>query len=222
MLNNMSDNFSSRDGGSNDESFDHENFLSTGILERYVYGEASEEECSAVHAALKSSAQVRASLLFVELVAEEMALLDAVEPDPIIKPFLFSTIDVTDRIKGGEVLSEAPLLNAQSTPADFDIWLNRADMVPPAELDDVFAKIISITRAAMTAIVWIKTLAPQEVHHDQYERFLILEGSCDIHMEGKVYPLKAGSFFQIPLHVGHEVIITSEIPCKAILQRVAA
>lgn len=222
MLNNTPDNSFPTDGGDNHESFDHEAFINTGILESYVYGIASQEEVEAVERALRLSENVRAALLFVELVAEEVAMLDAVAPDPIIKPFLLSTIDVQDRMTAGEVLSPAPLLRDGSLPEDFNDWLKRADMVPPDELEDIFAKIISVTPEAMTAIVWIREMAPQEVHHDQYERFLILEGTCNIVVENDVFPLQPGSYFQIPLHKNHEVIITSSIPCKVILQRVAA
>ncbi|TDO19089.1 cupin domain-containing protein [Pedobacter duraquae] len=222
MLDNNSDNSPSTDGNDNSRGFDHEAFIDSGVLELYVYGIASDDEVKAVHAALKLSGHVREALLLIELVAEELAQLDAVAPDPIIKPFLLSTIDLQDRMMAGEVLLDAPLLNERSVASDFSVWLDRGDIVPPAEIDGIFAKIISANATAMTAIVWITEMAPQEVHHDQYERFLILEGTCDIVVEENIYPLQAGNFFQIPLHKSHEVIITSEIPCKVILQRVAA
>ena len=222
MLDNIQDGSATADKGDNHERFDHDAFVNTGILERYVYGLATEQEVAAVENALNLSENVRAALLFTELVAEELAISDAVTPDPIIKPFLMATIDVQDRLRGGEVLNTTPMLSNESKPADFDSWLNRADMRAPEELDDIYAKIISVTAEAMTAIVWIREMAPQEVHHDQYERFLILEGTCNVIVEDKIYPLQPGNYFQIPLHKSHEVIVTSLIPCKVILQRVAA
>ena len=222
MLDNNSNHSPSANDNGNYGGFDHEAFIDSGILELYVYGVASEDEVKAIHDALKLSEEVRAALLLIELVNEELAQLDAVAPDPIIKPFLLSKINLQDRMMSGEVLQETPLLNEQSVPSDFNSWLDRKDMIPPVEIDGIFAKIISATSTAMTAIVWITEMAPKEVHHDQYERFLILEGTCDIVVEENVYPLQPGNYFQIPLHKTHEVIITSEIPCKVILQRVAA
>ena len=90
------------------------------------------------------------------------------------------------------------------------------------EHQDIFAKIIGYAPEVTTAIVWIKEMAPEETHTDEYEKFLIIEGTCDIVIEHKVHQLKAGDYFSIPLHANHHVVVTSEIPCKAILQRVAA
>ena len=84
------------------------------------------------------------------------------------------------------------------------------------------AKIIGHTPEMITAIVWIKKMAPQEVHHNEIERFLIIEGSCDIFIEDEVYQLKAGDMLSIPLHKPHSLQVTSAIPCKVILQRIAA
>ena len=73
-----------------------------------------------------------------------------------------------------------------------------------------------------TAIVWIKEYAPQEVHDHEFEKFLVVEGSCNIIVEDKIHTLIPGDYFAIPLHKKHLVEVTSIIPCKVILQRIAA
>jgi mannose-6-phosphate isomerase-like protein (cupin superfamily) len=95
-------------------------------------------------------------------------------------------------------------------------------MVLPAENEGVFARIIGYTPEVITAIVWLKDYAPAEVHHNEYERFLIVEGSCDIFIGDEMHQLSPGDYLQIPLFADHRVVITSSIPCKVILQRVAA
>ncbi|MEO5942329.1 MAG: cupin domain-containing protein, partial [Ferruginibacter sp.] len=100
-------------------------------------------------------------------------------------------------------------------------WLNRSDMTAP-DNEAIFAKIIGYTPEATTAIVWIKEYAPHEVHDHEYEKFLVVEGTCDIIVEGKVHSLIPGDYFAIPLHKKHVVKVTSIIPCKVILQRIAA
>ncbi len=60
------------------------------------------------------------------------------------------------------------------------------------------------------------------MHTHELEKFLILEGTCDITIEDEVYSLKAGDFLSIPLYNKHDVKVTSLNPCKAILQRIAA
>jgi quercetin dioxygenase-like cupin family protein len=122
----------------------------------------------------------------------------------------------------GEAPANPKILNENFTPAEYAEWVNRSDMQSPGEFDDIHVKLIAHTPQATTAIVWIETMAPHEVHHNEYEKFLILEGTYDIISEETVHKLVTGSYFQIPLHEGHRVIVTSEIPCKVILQRVAA
>ena len=65
-------------------------------------------------------------------------------------------------------------------------------------------------------------MSPIEVHTNELESFLILEGTCDITIGEEVHHLVTGDFISIPLHIGHSLIVTSNIPCKVILQRVAA
>ena len=94
-------------------------------------------------------------------------------------------------------------------------------MVSP-DTEDMFAKIIGYTSTALTAIVWLKEYAPQEVHDTEHEHFFIVEGTCDIVVGNKVHHLAPGDYFAIPLYENHFVKVTSSTPCKIILQRVAA
>ena len=132
-----------------------------------------------------------------------------------------AAIDYEERIKNGEPLSAPPLLNENSKLADYTDWLNRRDMVFPGT-EDIFAKIIGYTEQATTAIIWLKDYTPPEVHSKEYERFLIAEGTCNITVGDELNQLVPGDYFAIPLHKIHFVKVTSSIPCKIILQRIAA
>jgi len=199
-----------------------EELIASGLLELYVLGETGPEENQLIENLIVTHPDVRRELNDIELAFETLALANAIEPDPIVKPFLLATLDYIDRIKSGEVIIKPPLLNENSIPEDYNQWLNRADLRPTEEIEDVFAKIIYAVPGLTTAIVWIKYMAPQEVHDDEYERFLILEGTCNIYVEEDVFSLKAGDFLTVPLHKNHHVLVTSEVPCKVILQRLAA
>ena len=63
-------------------------------------------------------------------------------------------------------------------------------MVLPKLPDSIYVKLLGHTPQATTAIVWIKEMAPAEVHTDEYERFPILEGTCTINISDKKYDLK--------------------------------
>lgn len=196
-------------------------FIDSGIIEQYVLGIASPAECEEVEKMAAVDPAVRREISKVSQTLEEYATIHAIEPNPIIKPFLMAIVDYSERIENGEALSVPPLLHLHSTPEDYATWLNRQDM-STSGADDVSAKIISFTTEVVTAIVWIKKYAPQEVHANEYERFLIIEGTCDIIVEDEVNHLVAGDYFEIPLHKNHEIKVTSFTPCKVILQRVAA
>ncbi len=102
-------------------------------------------------------------------------------------------------------------------------WLRRPDLnFSGSDEDNIFAKIIGYTPEMTTAIVWIKQDTPREIHHKERERFLIVEGSCDIFVGDTCTHLIPGDYFDIPLHEYHTVKVTSSVACVAILQRLAA
>lgn len=201
---------------------DWQKLIDSGMLDLYVLNQTDESENFFIEQMIEAHPQIRKEIETISLAVEKYALDHAVVPNPIIKPFLMATIDFSDRMKSGEQPVVAPLLHKNSIPGDYQHWLERADMTLPDDAEDVFAKILSYTPEAITAIVWIKHIAPQEVHDHEYERFFILEGSCTIHVEEETFHLTVNDYFQIPLHKSHQVQVTSKQVCKVILQRVAA
>ncbi len=87
---------------------------------------------------------------------------------------------------------------------------------------DMHVKIIMYTPDVNTAIVWLKDVSVKEIHDHEIEKFLIVEGSCDITVGEKAYQLVPGDYFSIPLHTHHTVTVSHDVVCKIILQRVAA
>lgn len=199
-----------------------QDYIASGILEMYVSGNISEQESKEVEAMAAEHPEIRQELEGISKAIEGYAMANARPVNPTVKPFLMAVIDYTERIKAGEVPAMPPLLSEKSRLEDYSEWLNRKDLSLPPDFSDIHARLIGYTPQAVTAIVWLKEMAPQEVHDDQHERFLIVEGSCDIIVEDKVHSLVPGNYFSIPLHKRHMVLITSKIPCKVILQRVAA
>ncbi len=197
-------------------------YIESGIIEAYVMGIAPQHECEEVENFASKIPAVKYAIHQFSLQLEDFALNNAIEPDPIVKPMVMASFDFMQRLADGEKPSFPPLLNPQSSIADFNEWLQRSDMKLKNGENGVFAKIIGYTSQVTTAIVWLKDLAPQEVHHNEYERFLIVEGTCNIQIGSKVHSLKPGDFLEIPLHTSHSVKVTSSNICKVVLQRVAA
>lgn len=198
-----------------------EALLQSGLLELYIMGAVSEQEASHIRLMAELHPEVRSVLQSIESALEAYSLKHTVMPDPVIKPFLMATIDYMQRLEEGEIPSFPPELTGDSKIVDFNAWLNRPDMQPSEGWSEIEAKIIGYTPQMTTAIVWIQNEAPPEMHTDQSERFLIIEGSCNIQLDGQDNFFHEGDFFAIPLHVSHTVLITSDIPCKAIIQRIA-
>jgi len=199
-----------------------EDYLNSGILETYVLGLTSDEENLEINAMSETHAEIRTEIEKITEALINYAEKIAPPVNPTIKPMVMAIIDYTERLQKGEIPAPPPILHAHSSITDYATWLNREDMVIPVNFKDIHAKLIGSNAEAMTAILWLKDSTPYEVHDKEHEKFLIIEGTCDIVTDDKVYSLVPGDYFSIPLHIGHIVKVTSQIPCKAILQRVAA
>lgn len=200
---------------------DWKEVISSGILNSYVLNLTTEEENLYIEHLSSIHPEIRQERLEIELAFEAFAMAHAIEPAPIIRPFLLAGIDFSERRKAGEALVDIPVLHEQSKASDYSEFLDRADMVLPEDFNGVFARIIGNTPEMSTSVVWISGKGPAETHENEIERFLILEGTCEVHIEEDIINLKGGDYIQIPLYRNHWIEVTSAIPCKAILQRVA-
>lgn len=197
-------------------------YIESGILELYVLGLTNPQETDEVNELMKNYPEISKEINAITESLLSYSEVNSPKPNPTIRAMVLASIDFTERLKSGEQPSDIPLLNNQSKVEDFAEWLKRDDMFLTEDPDDIYAKLIGHTPQATTAIVWIKHATPPEIHNKEFERFLIVEGTCDITIDDKIYSLVSGDYLSIPLHVTHVLKVTSTIPCKAILQRVAA
>jgi mannose-6-phosphate isomerase-like protein (cupin superfamily) len=196
-------------------------YLESGILEKYVLGFTTEEENAEIEKLSNEHESIRTE---IDEISEALVCYAQknVTVNPTIKPMVMAVIDYTERLAKGEKPGFPPVLTEETKISDFSQWLERKDMVLPDDFTDFHASIIGMDPEKTTAITWLKYGSPPETHTDEYEKFLILEGTCDIKIDGKVFSLVPGDYLAIPLHVTHDVMVTSSIPCKVILQRIAA
>ena len=197
-------------------------YIESGLLESYILGYTSNLQNEEITQLSLTSPEIREELDRISDTLQAFAESRAITPSPALKPFILATIDYTERMRSGEVPANPPVLHNNSKVIDYSSWLNRPDLSLPGDFKDFHARIIGNTPGALTAIIWISEMAPQEVHATELERFLIVEGSCAITIEDVVHHLHPGDFLSIPLHKKHHVKVTSAIPCKVILQRIAA
>jgi mannose-6-phosphate isomerase-like protein (cupin superfamily) len=197
-------------------------FIESGILELYVLGETSPQDTAEVERMTCLYDEIAQEIESISVAFERYAEEHAVPPPVTAKAFIWATIDYTERIKNGEKPGVPLTLNAKSKISDYNEWLKRDDLQLTEPLEDIYALIIGHSPLATTAIVWIMDEAPPEHHSNEHEKFLIVEGTCDIIVEDDVYKMNPGDVFSVPLHLSHRIKVTSTIPCKVILQRIAA
>lgn len=196
-----------------------EEYIKSGIIELYLLELTSDEENREIREAAMIFPEIQEAIDSAAKTFEDFGQANAVAPPAPLKAFLFGTIDYMERLEAGEVPTSPPALSQTSTIEDFAPWLNREDMVLPEDAEDTYIKIIGADEKLTTAIVWAKTMLPAEVHDDEFESFLVLEGSCEIDIDDETHYLKPGDFLTIPLYADHVARITSDIPCKLIVQR---
>jgi mannose-6-phosphate isomerase-like protein (cupin superfamily) len=199
-----------------------EDYIKSGMLEAYVLGLTDPHENLEVEQMAAANEEVRKEINHISEDFERHLKANAVAPPSTVKPFLMATIDYTERLDKGEQASFPPVLYEGSNISDYAEWLHRDDMVLRATFVDMHAKIIEYTPEVITAIVWLKDVFVQEIHHNQIEKFLIVEGTCDITVEEETHQLVPGDYFSIPLYKNHTVKVSTDVVCKIILQRVAA
>ena len=199
-----------------------QDYINSGILEYYVLGLTSAEETLQVSIMSNLHPEINQEINEISESLLQLSSIVAPKLSPTLRTSILGTIDYMERLKSGELASFPPLLNSESKISDYQLWISKPEMDLPSNFQDSYAKIIGANKVATTMIVWLTTQAPNEVHHNHYERFLIIEGSCELTIENDTHYLKSGDYLEIPLHVVHNLIVTSSIPCKIILQRIAA
>ncbi len=199
-----------------------EKYINSGVIEMYVMGTLAAEEVAEVQLYATQYPEIKAEIERVADTLESYALSTPKTPGPETKATIMATLDYMQRLENGETPVKAPLLDKHTKKEDFLEWINRPYMQAPPDYDQVFLKIISFTPEVSTAIVWLNEGSPEETHHNEYESFFILEGTCDIIINDDIHQLYPGDYLCIPLHATHSVKVTSSIPCKLVLERKAA
>ncbi len=199
-----------------------EDYIKSGMLEAYVLGLTDPKETLEVEQMAAENEEILVEINRISEDLEGYLKANAVAPPATAKPFLMATIDYTKRLEKGEQPAFPPVLYEGSNIKDYAEWLHLPDMILPADFRDMHAKIIGYTPDVITAIVWLKGVSVEEIHDHEVEKFLIVEGSCDITVGEEVYQLVPGDYFSIPLHTHHTVTVSPDVVCKIILQRVAA
>ncbi len=194
--------------------------IGSGTLELYVLGMLSVEENRAIEAEAVHSPELRAEIDALQALLEMTAMEGGMPAPSGLKAKAITVIEEVERQRISD--GRPPVLHPASKVSDYTRWINDPAITRPADAGDLLIVPIDQRDGEGTAVLWLTLGAPEETHTDEIEKFLILEGTCDIHMAGAVHQLVPGSYLSIPLHVPHTIVVTSRTPCKILLQRIAA
>jgi mannose-6-phosphate isomerase-like protein (cupin superfamily) len=197
------------------------NYIESGILQVYVLGLASAEEKQEVESFMILHPEIRDAIELFSRDIEHQAVMNATQPPVAVKTTVLATFDYMERLMKGEQPSFPPPLTNESKVDDYAPWLERKDIHIAGNFEGMYAKIIGYSPEMTTAIVWMHEMST-EMHQHEIEKFLVVEGSCDVTIGAHVYHLSVGDVMSIPLGFVHHAISTSATPCKIILQRIAA
>lgn len=196
-------------------------FINSGILEQYLLGLTDRDEEDSVLKMVSDHPEVLKELRRLLGTIESHGRIHALKPPDVVRAFILASTDYLERLNNGEKPAATPDLSEDSAVQDFVQWLDRKDMICPTYGANVVVKTLSHTSRKTTCLVWIKDNLEPEIHRHERESFLIVEGSCELYVGEETHELKAGDFMRIPLGVTHSAKVTSQGPCKFILEHLA-
>jgi mannose-6-phosphate isomerase-like protein (cupin superfamily) len=196
-------------------------YLESGILELYVAGSLPLEAALEVENLAVHHPEIQAEIVALQLAVERIWDIQPRTPRPELKARIFEEIAALAAPRAFDP-ARPPVLHAGAVGEDYRFWLELEGIAPPATYDNLFYIPVAMNEDGLTAVVWINGRVVEEMHDQAIEKFLVLEGSCKIDIEGDVHYLKAGDYLAIPKFRAHVVDVTSDIPCKLIVQRIAA
>ena len=187
------------------------------LVERYVLGLLDAENAQRVEAAAVNDPRIGDMLKGLQEAMTRNAADNATQPPSALKQNVFRAIQM--EVEKERASGRPPLLHNKSTVADFANWTG-PEHVRPEGSGNLYIEPLDESADRQTALVWLEHGEPTETHTDCVERFLILEGTCDVTIGNEVHGLVPGNVITIPMFTEHSVRVTTTIPCKAILQRV--
>lgn len=199
---------------------DIKGYFESGILELYVAGSLPLDEALAVEDLAVHHPEVREEIVRLQETVEQLWDIQPRQPRAELKARILAEIATLSERHFDP--ARPPVLNVGARAEDYRFWYEQEGIVPPAQYDDLFFIPVAMNEDGLTAVVWINGHVEEEMHDQAIEKFLVLEGSCKIDIEGEVHYLKAGDYLAIPKFRSHIVDVTSDIPCKLIVQRIAA
>ena len=191
-------------------------YIANGILELYVLDLLSPNEKLGVERMLKVYPELKQEILAIENALEQYANANAIQPSKKLENEILEIVENLT-IEQDISFTQLPFINQYSNYLN---WMPLVEQVKPVQLiDGIFNKVLQHNNQITQVLVVSEIDIPEEIHEDEHESFLILDGNCECIVNGKSRLMGPGDFMAIPLYEPHDVILKSK-QVTAILQRV--
>lgn len=198
---------------------DVEQFLASGRIEEYCLGLLSAAETEEVLQLSFLYPTVRQAIESAQKTLEDYAADNALPPRPTLKSRVMLSLGRLGEPAAFD-LNQLPLLNAYS---DAEQWQRTVAAIEPTRpFNNLYSHTLQDSDRVTQFLVWVRREIRPEDHHEERESFLILEGDCECRLGNETVRLSAGDFLEIPLDTEHRLTVLSEIPVKAVIQRLKA
>jgi len=196
----------------------HLEYINSGKLEDYCLGLLTKEERAEVEQMCLRYPEIKRELSLIQSALEKYALEMQRTPAPGLKNRIMGTIENLNRQEDLQ-LNNLPVIDKYS---DHKRWLTFVKPMLPEQLEtDEVSITLQKTDKIWQRVIKARADYPDEVHHDVYESLLILEGECVCKVGNKHYKFSAGDYLAVPMHVVHDLKITSPY-ITLIVQHIAA
>ena len=198
--------------------FDISEYIESGVLEEYSLGLLPDSEKNKVDDLCREYPAIRTELAEIQ---QALSLYEAQltsTPPAALETTIWNTLQNINK-ENHATLLDLPIINKYS---DHNNWKRIVKPLVPAVVnkDDTITKVLRHDSGVTQVLMISSTDVPDEVHENEYESFMVLEGECDCHIGDNIITLGPGGFIDIPLHTHHEVRARSG-HVIAIMQRIA-
>lgn len=192
-------------------------FITSGLIESYCLGFTSQAENELIEQMALRYAEVQQEIVRVRALMNNVLKQTEIKPAPSVKTALMNTIYSRQSLSHPEFV---PLMHETTDFERFYASASANNLKGPVEsFENLFVQELPSTVEVINFAVWAKKGHEEESHDDRKEFIAILEGSCDMFMNGEKKSFSKGEIIDIPVNIPHYAVITSAKPMFALVQR---
>jgi quercetin dioxygenase-like cupin family protein len=198
-----------------------QDFISSGIIEVYCLGIASDEEKALVEKLASENKEVKDEIVAVNEALSLYASAVGKSPAEGTRSKIMNAIAEAET--SPRALQLPPRMTLQTSASEWVKYISDNHISEPSPGDEIQMLDLPASGKQVTYIAWAKKGVVVEESHPQEDEFLLMiSGECTIAINGAVKKYKAGDIVFIPKNSIHRAEVISEESMIVVGQRIAA